>query len=139
MGMCPTYTVTIYANGAVRWAGEANVASMGMRTGRVSRAQIQLLERKLEAIDFFAYDANGVKPKKPKCRTVRNGNVVSTKCDFADIVICTDTSHAIVTFVHGRKEHHVDDAHCDRVKGAPLIELQQMIDDVAGTRDWISG
>lgn len=139
LGACPAYTVTIYANGAVRWVGEANVASIGMRTGRVSRGQIQLIERKLDAIDFFAYDQFGAKPAKPQCTKVRTANSVSMKCDFSDITICSDTSHAIVTFVHGRKEHRVDNAHCDLAKSGPLIELEQMIDDVAGTRDWIGG
>lgn len=139
LGACPAYTVTIYANGAVRWVGEANVASIGMRTGRVSRGQIKLIERKLDAIDFFAYDPFGAKPAKPQCTKVRTANSVSMKCEFSDIVICSDTSHAIVTFVHGRKEHRVDNAHCDLARSAPLIELEQLIDDVAGTRDWIGG
>lgn len=137
MGPCPTYTVTIYANGAVRWVGEANVHSMGMRTGRVSRAQIRLLERKLQAIDFFDYDENGVKAK-PECTTVRTGNTVSMKCTNM-ISICTDISRGILTLVAGRKQHRVEVAHCDREREAPLIELEQMIDEVAGTRDWVSG
>lgn len=137
MGMCPTYTVTIYANGAVRWAGEANVASMGMRTGRTTRGQIQLLERKLDAIDFFAYDENGMK-KKPTCKTVRTGNTVSMKCESM-ISICTDVSRGIITFVQGRKEHRVEVAHCNREAEAPLLELEKMIDEVAGTRDWVGG
>lgn len=138
LGMCPAYTVTVYANGAVRWAGEANVHSMGMRTGRASRGQVQLLERKLEAIDFFAYDENGMKKSKPECVTTTNGTVTTMTCNTM-ISICTDTSHAIITYVHGRKQHRVEIAHCDRVREAPLIELGQMIDEVAGTRDWSSG
>lgn len=139
LGACPAYTVTIYANGAVRWVGEANVASMGMRTGRTSRGQLQLLERKLKAIEFLAYDENGHKPIKPQCTTVRTGTSSRTTCNFADIVVCSDTSHAIVTFVHGRLEHRVDNAHCGTKGSAPLEELEEMIDEAAGTRDWVGG
>lgn len=137
--MCPTYTVTIYANGAVRWAGEANVHSMGMRTGRVSRGQIHLLQRKLESIDFLAFDEHGVKrSNQPTCVTTTNGTTTTTTCNTM-ISICTDVSRGIITLVRGRKQHTVEVAHCDREREAPLIELEQMIDEVAGTRDWVSG
>lgn len=142
LGACPIYTVTIYANGAVRWVGEANVASMGMRTGRISRGQIHLLERKLDAIRFFEYDQNGHKPAQPACTQTRvtNGTTttMTTTCNFSGVVVCSDTSHAIVTLVRDRKEHRVDNAHCDLVN-APLNELEQLIDDAAGTRDWVGG
>jgi hypothetical protein len=138
LGVCPAYTVTVYANGAVRWVGEANVHSMGMRTGRVSRGQIQLLERKLEAIDFFSYNEDGSKKGPPQCTTTRTGTSTRTVCNTV-ISICTDTSHAIITYVHGRKQHRVAIAHCDLAREAPLIELGQMIDEIAGTRDWTSG
>lgn len=137
LGACPAYTVTVYANGAVRWVGEANVASMGMRTGRVARAQILQLERKLEAIGFLEYDRFASKAPAQQCTKIRTGTSISVKCDFSDVVICSDTSHAIVTFTHGRKVHRVDNAHCDVAKSASLIELEKMIDDVAGTRDWV--
>ncbi|MFN0250989.1 MAG: DUF6438 domain-containing protein [Kofleriaceae bacterium] len=138
LGVCPAYTVTIYASGAVRWVGEANVTSMGMRTGRTTRGQISLLQRKLDAIEFFAFDETGQKKSTPQCTTVRRGNSVTTTCN-TQISICTDVSRGIITLVRGRKEHRVEVAHCDREKEAPLLELEQMIDDVAGTRDWVSG
>jgi len=138
MGPCPSYTVTIYANGAVRWVGEANVSSMGMRTGRASRGQIQLLERKLDAIDFFAYDENGIKKTTPQCTTTRSGSTTTMTCN-TQISICTDVSRGIITFVHGRTQHRVEVPHCDRVREAPLLELEQMIDEIAGSRDWTNG
>jgi hypothetical protein len=138
LGACPAYTVTIYANGAVRWVGEANVASMGMRTGRTTRGQISLLQRKLDAIEFYAFDETGKKKSTPDCTTVRRGNSVTTTCN-TQISICADVSRGIITLVHGRKEHRVEVAHCNREQEAPLLELEQMIDDVAGTRDWVSG
>ncbi len=46
--MCTSYTVTAYANGPVRWVGDSNVAPTGLRTGRISQGQIQLLERELD-------------------------------------------------------------------------------------------
>jgi hypothetical protein len=137
--MCPIYTVTVYSNGAVRWVGEGNVASMGMRTGRISRGQIHLLERKLEAIDFFAYDEHGTKKTDaPECTTIRRGNTVTMQCNTR-ISICADVSRGALTFVRGRKEHRVEVPHCNRETEAPLIELEGMIDDAAGTRDWIDG
>lgn len=136
MGACPTYTVTVFANGDVRWVGQDNVATMGMRTGRVARAQIAALVAKLEAIDFFTYDEYGAKKVTQACTTVRSGSSVSVSCSFRDIVICTDTSHAIVTLVRGRTKHEVDNAHC---RPSPLTELEQLIDEVARTREWIDG
>ncbi|MGE0400921.1 MAG: DUF6438 domain-containing protein [Kofleriaceae bacterium] len=138
LGACPAYTVTVFSNGAVRWVGEANVASMGMRTGRISRGQIELVERKLDAIDFFDYDESGVKKSTPQCVTTRSGGMTTMTCNTM-ISICTDVSRGIITFVRGRKQHRVEVAHCDRIREAPLIELEQLIDEVAGTRDWVGG
>ena len=132
MGPCPSYTVTIGSDGGVQWLGEANVAAIGVRTGVVTRSQIERLARSIDRAHFFELDDSGHTPVKPAC--VRTGSTVS--CSMRSFTMCSDTTHAIVTITRGQRTHQVDDPHCSDQDRA-LVELENLIDEVARTESWI--
>lgn len=131
-GNCPAYQVTIDGSGRVEWIGHANVQAMGRRTGKVSRANLDELVRRLEVARFFERDEYGELPLKPECQTVG----ATTTCAFgASVSICSDTSRAIVTVVHGTRRNRVDNDHCN---DRPELEgLERFIDRIANTEAWV--
>jgi hypothetical protein len=132
-GMCPVYTVRIRGNGVVQWNGETNVARPGLRVAHVTPAELDELDRAIDAADFFELDDTGHAQAKPAC--IHDGN--RTTCSFgASIVICSDTSHAIVVVRRGDQSHRVDDAQCSD-QDTPLSRLETLIDRIAGTRELI--
>jgi hypothetical protein len=88
-------------------------------SAKVPVADLRELVRAVEAVHFFDLDENGHK----------RGPTLS-------LSFCSDTSHAILTVTRGGQPHTVDDSHCDSAD-PKLLELEQLIDRVAGTRDWI--
>ncbi|HTB56373.1 MAG TPA: DUF6438 domain-containing protein [Polyangia bacterium] len=52
-GVCPVYSVSIFLDGTVAYDGEANVAVLGHRTGKVPAARLNDLLAQIEAMDFL--------------------------------------------------------------------------------------
>jgi hypothetical protein len=129
-GTCPSYTVTIHADGSVDWAGEAYVAEVGARHGRIDAEGFARLQRAIDKVRFFELDSNGQLPRQFGC-TKQGGK---TECNFPDIVICTDTPVATITIKRNGTSHSVSNDHCRRI-GVELLEDE--IDEVANTRRWI--
>lgn len=133
LGACPTYSVAIAGDGRVEWIGKDNVAAPGRRQGRVTRAELEELSRRLDRAQFFERNEYGELPVKPECTTV-NG---TTSCSFsASLAVCSDTSHAIVTASRELRTHTVDNDHC--IERAELDALEGYIDRIANTDAWIS-
>jgi uncharacterized protein DUF6438 len=124
-GACPVYTVAIYDDASVRWQGKANVARKGSARGRADPAKLDTLVDAFVKARFFEMEPDGeILPPLPK-GAMRAGTVP-----------CTDTSHAITTFRHDGKTRTLDDPHC---KGAnALTALERLVDEVAGTGDFIA-
>ncbi len=132
-GRCPAYTVEVDADGNVRWLGSSGVQVVGpIKDVRIPMADVRKLARAVDAAHFFELDETGHK-RGPDCTREPDGTMsCSTFVSF-----CTDTSHAIVTVTRGDKSFHkVDDAHCGDTD-PKLLELEQLIDQVTGTHDWI--
>src|SRR5689334_20755172 len=55
-GTCPVYTLVIDGAGRVEWTGQANVATMGRRVGKVTRRELEELSRRLDRAQFFERD-----------------------------------------------------------------------------------
>jgi hypothetical protein len=129
---CPAYTVAISGDGRVEWIGHSNVVATGRRQGRVTRAELEELTRRLERARFFERNEYGELPRKEECTTAGN----TTTCTFsASVSICTDTSHAIITASRGLRTHTVDNDHCSE---RPELEpLEDYIDRIANTDAWI--
>ena len=133
LGSCPAYVVTISGDGRVEWIGNANVAAPGRRQGRVARADLDELARRIARAKFFERNEYGELPAKPECTTVAG----TTSCTFsAAVSICSDSSHSIVTVRHDLRTHTIDNDHCS--ERPELDALEDYIDRIANTDAWIS-
>lgn len=130
LGTCPVYTVAIHPDGSIDWRGTEFVAARGARHGHVVPDGVERLARAIDKVQFFELDRHGRVPRPTGC--IRRGN--KTECDFADIVICTDTPSSTVTVTCGGRSHTTVNDHCLR---APVEVLEDEIDDVANTKQWI--
>jgi hypothetical protein len=129
-GHCPAYTVEIDRDGNVKWAGEDYVQVTGDRRAKVPLSEVRRLARAIDKLHFFNLDDSG-NPRREDCTREPDGTLTcSTFVSF-----CSDTSHAVITVTRGGKAHTVDDAHCH--DNPTLDDLEQLIDTVAGTREWI--
>lgn len=133
MGWCPEYSVELDHDGTVVWHGIANVAVLGTVRAHISPRRLVALEHALSRARFFELDANGQLPSALEC--THTGN--TTSCTLSSVVICTDTSHAIVTVRRPGTVHTVDDARCG--DQTALSQLEDLIDRLAGSRDRIGG
>jgi hypothetical protein len=132
-GDCPVYEIAIDGGGRVQWIGHAHVAALGHRQGKVSRLQLEELAGRLDRIQFFDRNEFGELPRAPECQM--NGSMRT--CTFgASVSICSDTSHTIITATRGRRSHRIDYDHCN--ESSELDELEQYIDRIANTEEWIA-
>jgi hypothetical protein len=132
LGACPIYRLAIDASGRVQWRGEANVAVAGTREGRLSRADLEALEREVETARFFERDAYGHLPRVPTCVTTGN----TRTCSFSSYVVCSDTSHTILTVRRGSRSHRINNPHCSDGDRA-LEQLESQVIERTGAAVWI--
>jgi hypothetical protein len=119
-GHCPSYTVEIAHDGKITWTGDKFVQTLGEAHAEVPASDLRQLARAADLARFFELDDNGH----------------FSSPDSQTVFFCTDTSHAVVTITRAGTAHTVDDGHCEN-DNPKLLELEQLIDKVAGTRDWI--
>ncbi len=114
-GTCPAYTVTLDGSGLVQFVGDAFVLVPGHHTAHVSRETIQALVSAFRKADFLSandsYTAS-VTDNPSQTITLRMGQTTKTVIDYVGI------------------EAGMPDA---------VRELEQQIDDAAGTRRWVKG
>jgi hypothetical protein len=130
-GHCPAYTVEIAHDGKITWTGEKFVQTIGNAHAEVPPSDLRQLAHAANAARFFELDESGRFPS-PDCTREPDGTMACSSF----VAFCTDSSHAIITITRGGEAHTVDDAHCNN-DNPRLLELEQLIDKVAGTRDWI--
>lgn len=108
-GSCPDYTLTIYGNGTLIYEGRNFVAVTGRQTSNISQEHIQELARAFYAIGYF-----------------------SLKNEYSAPVTDLPTTTTSIA-IDGRYKKIVN------YYGAPeqLIELENMIDDIAGSERWV--
>jgi hypothetical protein len=130
-GRCPAYTVEIAHDGKITWTGEKSVQVVGGAHAEIPAGDLRQLARAVEAAHFFDLDETG-RPASPECTREPDGTMTCSSF----VSFCSDTSHAVITVTRAGEAHTVDDAHCND-DNPRLLELEQLIDRVAGTRDWI--
>lgn len=109
LGTCPAYEVTVYRDGRVEFIGREFVAQKGKREKHIAPEGFNRLWREIHRTRFWQMA----------------GRYSSDM---------TDAPHQIVTVRTDTTEKSVD----DYVSGPKeLTELEDMIDQVAGTREWI--
>lgn len=112
-GFCPEYTVTISGAGEVRYEGRRFVNVVGQRTATVSREEVARLVRRFDEIGF------------DRLRDAYRSQV-------------TDLPTYVVSITRGGRTKTVVD-YGGTGAGMPTAvrELQDEIDRVAGTAQWV--
>ncbi len=113
-GTCPDYTVTISTDGIV-FDGRAYIVAFGRHTDRVDADEVRKLAKKFVAADFYSMDA-----------AYRAG--MTDMATYILSIAIDDHTKEVVDYV-GFSE------------GMPAIisELEDEVDNVAGTQRWITG
>jgi hypothetical protein len=117
-GACPSYILTILADGTVTFEGRQYVKKIGVFRKRIPPAQLQSIFGKIEAIRFWELEDSYRTKKHPD----------------GSISVITDQPTQYVTVKTATKSKRVEDYH-----GTPpgLRELEAMIDEVAGVAEWV--
>lgn len=119
MGRCPVYSVAIEGTGAVRFEGKQFVQHAGPHNANIPAAAVDSLVAELRAGGFFdladryAYGA-------PACGRY-----------------ATDLPSAIVSVTVGDSTRRVEHDHGCTDAPPALAQLENRIDEVAGTATWI--
>lgn len=111
LGRCPEYQVDVYADGAVRFRGLGNVATMGEATGHLDEAQLAALTARFEAANFRGFAG-------------RYENI-----DTSDLPL-------VIIAYQGRMVRH---AHGDSGAPSELTKLEDDVDTLIGTKPWVTG
>jgi hypothetical protein len=119
-GTCPVYEVSIFRDGTVRFLGKQHVKQQGAATATVSPAAVDSLVAELESAGYFDF-ADDYVMDAPACG-----------------MYATDSPTVITSLAaEGRTKRIRHDYGCS---GAPpeLRNLEQRIDEVAGSSRWIA-
>lgn len=120
-GRCPAYSVAVRSDGTVRWHGDSDVAALGDRHGRVTRAQLDQIAAAIDRAQFFTLQEDGT----PPC-TVPHG--------LCSVTICSDTSRSIIQVTRQGRSHQIDNAHC---VDSPADALEDLVERLANTDPWV--
>jgi hypothetical protein len=114
-GSCPAYTVEIGGDGRVSYLGQAFVGVKGEAGGRISRAQVRRLYDAFRKAQFF---------------WLQDGYVAQvTDLPSTRIAISFD----------GRSKQVIDYAGVGIGMPREVVDLETLIDAMAGTEKWIKG
>lgn len=119
LGTCPVYTVSIDALGNVVYEGKRYVRVTGKQTARISASRIAEILERAERLRFFDLENQYLEADYPDGS---KGTV-------------TDLPTTIITLTHAGRSKRIVDYY-----GAPagLTDLERLVDEVAGTRQWVS-
>jgi len=119
LGTCPVYTVSIDALGNVVYEGKRHVRVTGRQTARISPSRIADILERAERLRFFDLENQYLEADYPDGS---KGTV-------------TDLPTTIITLTHAGRSKRIVDYY-----GAPagLTDLERLVDEVAGTRQWVS-
>lgn len=117
---CPDYLVTIFADGTVTFEGNANVRVKGKTQTHISGEKVQLLVAAFAKAKFFSLRDSYSLPEDG-CK-IYNG----------------DADTAITSIIINGKSKSVSHYFgCHRRNMKALFELEEKIDEVANTKQWI--
>ena len=117
-GTCPVYTVAISRTGAVRFTGKHHVAQTGQATATITAARVDSLLAELDAAGYFGF-ADDYVMNSPACG-----------------MYATDSPTVITSVTRDGKTKTIrHDRGCSAAPPA-LSQLEQRIDEVAGTGRW---
>ncbi len=112
-GWCPVYTVEVSGDGTVTFAGERFVAAKGIHSARIPREKIEALYRAFAKADFFW-----------------------TNDRYEGAITDMPTQIISISF-DGHHKSIVDYAGHSAGMPKAIDELEDMVDEVAGTAAWV--
>ncbi len=124
-GYCPTYKLTISADGSVTFEGVDYVKTKGIVKSRISRKQLQQLISEFKKLNYFSL-RNQYQSEEDGCSTVW------TDYPSATTSIRLNGKSKSVLHYYGC---HKDPGNAMYPKG--LTELETRIDRIVGTERWI--
>jgi hypothetical protein len=118
-GTCPVYTISVSPSGQVTFQGRAHVRLLGTATGRITPRRVDSLLIELEKAGYFRFASRYAASEQACGRYV------------------TDLPAAVTTVsLRGRTKRIEHDHGCGSAPGA-LAVLEQRIDEVLGSSEWI--
>jgi hypothetical protein len=118
-GACPVYKLTIHRSGQVEYEGKDHVGQKGARSGRISTEDFERLIKKIDEINFFNL-----------------GDRYDGKNPDGSGVTVTDLPTRITSVTRGDRTKTVQN-YFRGPKG--LKELEDLIDEVTKSADWVRG
>ncbi len=117
-GSCPSYVLTILADGRVTFEGRQYVKSKGIFRKKIAPAKLEPIFQKIEEIHFWELE--------DRYRTKKNPD--------GSISMITDMPTQYVTVKWPTKSKRVENYY-----GAPpeVLELEGLIDEIAGVSKWV--
>ena len=120
-GSCPIYEVELLANGQVNFVGEGFVEQKGAHTSMIAPENFAKLAAQVKAIGFFSMREQYFNTQDGCITTV-------TDHPSATVVVASSTGDKQVLYYYGCR---------GLALGPQLKELADLIDQVAGTKQWV--
>ena len=118
-GTCPSYQLTLDADGMVRYQGKDYVREKGRRTGQVTGKGLQQILKKIHEIRFFEL--------QDKYNSLEiNGSML----------VVTDQPTTITSVTRAGRTKKVEN-YFGGPKG--LYDLEQLIDEITRSSNWVGG
>ena len=112
-GVCPAYTLTIYGDGQVVYDSKDFVRIEGTRTANISEEKVRQLVTEFQNIDYFSLD------------------------DSYEEFNVTDMPSAITSITINGQTKTIRHYHGDLSAPKKLTELENRIDQIVNTDQWI--
>ena len=112
-GFCPVYTITIFGNGTVQYEGKEHVQTVGNQETEISEEKIRQIIREFERIDYF-----------------------SLNDEYTERTI-TDAPSAITSITMNMETKTIKHYHGDFSAPEELTELEDKIDEIVNSEQWI--
>jgi len=115
LGRCPVYNLTVQGSGKVIFKGYSFIDKPGIQTKEIGKEKVKELVSEFEKINFFSLE---------------------DKYNESDV---TDLSGAITFIRLNGKTKTIDHYHGNRNAPKELSALENRIDEIVDTKEWIGG
>jgi len=130
---CPAYTVTVMADGTVRYEGRSWVKVVGKRTKRLGPVRMKQIRKAIADVRFFEL-RDQYESEEDGCQAIW------TDSDSAVVVLKAGGVTKTVIRYDGCRERG-DENDPSKMLGAPyprrLAEFEDTLDRIIGTREWV--
>lgn len=113
-GVCPEYKLTVYGNGTVVYEGKSGVRIEGRRTIAISEEKVRQLLSEFSKIDYFSLN------------------------DSYEDFMATDMPSAFTSLTVDGKTKTVRHYHGDFNAPKELTELEDKIDEIVNSNQWVN-